>query len=210
MKRFIIVPLMLAFTISALGQSSKLTVGVESTTTITSMRGSDPNGIFTSQMGFGSGITASYSILPHLAISTGLGFERKGRKMKDISYMDDEGNKVATNDQRFNFDYLVLPIKASFQTGGKIKGYINGGLFVGYLLKYSEDWDGEDVQPLATNSDFKRIDGGLTVGVGALIPIYKRLILDVGGVENLGLCNIADNSLKTNSVGLLVGLKYSL
>lgn len=81
---------------------------------------------------------------------------------------------------------------------------------MGYLLRYSEDWNGEDNSTLTTTSDFKRIDGGLTVGIGALIPIYKRVILDVGGVENLGLCNIIGNSLKTNSVGLLVGLKYEL
>jgi hypothetical protein len=210
MKRFIIVPLMLSFAISALGQSSKLTVGVESTTTITSMRGSDPLDMFKSQMGFGSGITASYSILPHFAISTGLGFERKGRKTTAISILDVldvEERKCKVN---FNFDYLVLPIKASFQTGGKIKGYINGGLFVGYLLKYSEDWNGEDVHSLTTTSDFKRIDGGLTVGIGAYIPIYSRLILDIGVVENLGLYNIYSNDLKTNSAGVLVGFKYAL
>lgn len=210
MKRFIIVPLMLAFAISALGQSSKLTVGVESTTTITSMRGSDPDDIFTSQMGFGSSITASYSILPNFVISTGLGFERKGRKMKDVSYWDGEGNKVATNDQHSNLDYLVLPIKASFQTGGKIKGYINGGLFVGYLLKYSEKWDGISITTFNTTSDFKRIDGGITVGIGTYIPIFKKVILDLGVVENWGLNNINDNNLKTNSAGVLLGLKYAL
>lgn len=210
MKRFTIVSLMLSFAISSLGQSSKLTVGIESTTTITSMRGSDPLDMFKSQMGFGNGITASYSILPHFAISTGLGFERKGRKTTAIStidILDLEERKCKVN---FNFDYLVLPIKASFQTGGKIKGYINGGLFVGYLLKYSEDWNGEDFQTLTTTSDFKRIDGGVTVGIGTYIPIYKRIILDIGVVENLGLCNINDNNLKTNSVGVLLGLKYAL
>ena len=203
---------MLAFAITAFGQPSKLTVGVESTTTITSMRGSDPLDMFKSQMGYGCAVTASYNILPNFSISTGLGFERKGRKTTSISILEikDWGLEERKCKVNYNFDYLVLPIKASFQTGGKIKGYINGGLFVGYLLRYSEDWNGEDNPTLTTTSDFKRIDGGLTVGIGTYIPIYKRIILDIGVVENLGLYNINDNDLKTNSVGLLLGLKYAL
>ena len=111
MKRLFIVPFMVAFAISALGQSSKLNVGVESTTTITSMHNEGPYGeMFTSQMGFGSGITASYSILPHLAISTGLGFERKGRKTTSISKIEikDWGLEERKCKVNFNFDYLVL------------------------------------------------------------------------------------------------------
>jgi hypothetical protein len=212
MKRFIIVPLMLAFAITAFGQPSKLAVGVESTTTITSMRGSDPLDMFKSQMGYGCAVTASYNILPNFSISTGLGFERKGRKTKELSYSDPQGLTIGTPEFHLNYDYLILPVKASFQTRGKIKGYINGGLFVGYLLKYSEKWEGEKGQTamFSTTSDYKRIDGGLTVGMGTYIPIYKRVILDIGVVENLGLCNIYNNDLKTNSVGLLLGLKYAL
>ncbi|TCN65648.1 porin family protein [Acetobacteroides hydrogenigenes] len=215
MKRFIIVPLMLAFAISALGQSSKLTVGVESATTITSLRGSEPIDELKSKLGNGCAITASYSVYPNLSISTGLGYERKGGKTAKFSMLDYIGSKTASPEMHLNFDYLILPIKASFQTGGKIKGYINGGVFIGYLLKYTEKW--KDLGSITissylspTTSDFKRFDFGITVGAGAYIPIYNRIVLDLGVVENLGLRNIYSTDIKTNSAGLVVGIKYAL
>lgn len=210
MKRFIIVPLMLTFAISAFGQSSKLTVGIESATTISSMRGDDPFDYSHSQVGYGLAVTTSYSILPYLSVSTGLGFERKGAKTEEFLLLYDY--KKETEKIHCNFDYLILPIKASLQTGKRIKGYVNAGVFIGYLLSYSERCNEEEAPKLSKTSNFKRFDGGITVGIGAYVPLYKKITLDIGAVENLGLRNIISNNgdIKTNSVGILVGLKYTL
>jgi hypothetical protein len=218
MRKLIATSLLVAFSIAAFAQSTKWIVGLESTITSSSIRQSSGYDIYESQTGYGAAVTVSYQLTPYLWLSSGLGLERKGEKLDDVTFFGTGDFVEITTDVHNNFDYLILPIKASFQTRGRVKAYVKGGVFMGYLLKFSEKWDKdfhEGGYPISeTASDFNRIDGGLVVGVGTYIPIYHRMTLDVGVVENWGLCNLlkpeSKGSLKTSSWGLIVGFRYAL
>jgi len=210
MKKLLVASLLAAFATTALGQNSKLTVGVESSITRSSIRDNEVSGLFESQTGYGYGLSASYSITPYFSINSGLGFERKGRKVNNIVLMDPLGNIMSNYTLHLNYDYLVLPVKAAFQTKGKVKVYINGGFFVGYMVNYSETSGMSFTASKLTTSDFNRFEGGLTAGAGAYIPLFNKVTLSIGIVDNLGLSNIYKSHLKSNTIGALVGLRYSL
>jgi hypothetical protein len=218
MRKLIVTSLLVAFSMAAFAQSARWIVGLESTITSSSIRQNPDYNIYESQTGYGAAVTVSYQLTPYLWLSSGLGLERKGDKVGDLIFTDMDGFVAHTTEAHRNFDYLILPIKASFQTRGRIKAYVKGGVFMGYLLKFSEKWDtgihegGYPIPPTA--SDFNRIDGGLVVGAGTYIPIYHRMTLDVGVVENWGLCNLlkpeSNGSYKTSSWGLIVGFRYAI
>lgn len=218
MRKLIVTSLLVAFSIAAFAQSARWIVGLESTITSSSIRQSSGYNIYESQTGYGAAVTVSYQLTPYLWLSSGLGLERKGDKVGNLVFSDMDGFVAHTTEAHRNFDYLILPIKASFQTRGRIKAYVKGGVFMGYLLKFSEKWDNDvlvDHNPTPPSaSDFNRIDGGLVVGAGTYIPIYHRMTLDVGVVENWGLCNLlkpeSNGSYKTSSWGLIVGFRYAI
>lgn len=62
----------------------------------------------------------------------------------------------------------------------------------------------------------KKIDTGLSIIIGLKVPLSENLFLDLDIRDYLGLINLSkidiiDNgSIKTNSLGLQIGLKYKL
>jgi hypothetical protein len=107
-------------------------------------------------------------------------------------------------------------IKYSFSK--KNSFYLNGGPFVGYLLKSNLTNDLVDIEGLENDPDTTRnlnktTDFGLSLGFGKTFELNKSSIF-IEIRENLGLTNTSktkvwgDGEAKTNSLNFIIG--YSL
>jgi opacity protein-like surface antigen len=197
-------------------QDSKIAVGVELSPTTCSLRGNAFVDNHDSRLGFSTGLSIDYFLTSQFSIKSGLAFERKGSKI-DMYMLDGSGNEMGTQEAKFNYDYLTLPILASYSTKGKTKFYIDAGPYLSFLLGQKTTYEAVGSIPERTedgSESTKKIDLGLSVGAGLYIPLGDNLILDLGLRDNLGLINVSsvsifdDGSIKTNSLGLKIGLKY--
>ena len=215
------------------GQDSKFAVGFTVTPTITSLKGaikppiSFNNGydqttvFYGSQYRFSAGLSVEYFICKHLSVKSGLAYERKGAQTYRYP-MDDviDGYWPPNNmDKKMNFDYLTIPILGSFSTKGKIKFYMDAGIFLGFLVSQKDliAADGSNPERIDDNyATVRKLDFGLSLGLGLKIPLSNKLLLDFGLCNNTGLININktylsnDEVLRTGSNGLQIGLKYRL
>ncbi len=199
-------------------QDSKFVVGFELTPTVISLRGNsmvDDNDV---RLSTSTGLSFEYYIDRSFSLKSGLAYERKGAK-SSIVLRDETEVILGNQDIRVNYDYLTLPILASFATKGKTKLFVNAGPYFGFLISQKMKYSAVGSYPEITtnNIDYsRRIDFGLSMGFGLYIPLTEKLLFDLGLRENLGLLNtsktevIYDGSIKTNSFGLQLGLKYKL
>ena len=200
------------------GQDTKIIVGFDLTPTVTSLRGNSMTDDYDARFSISTGLTFEYIIYKNISIKSGLAYERKGSK-SSIFIMDETEPILENQDIRLNFDYLTLPILVSVATKGKTTLYVNAGPYFGFLLSQKIKYSAVGSYPEMTvdNLDYsRRMDFGLSIGLGLNIHLTKKLLLDLGLRETWGLLNtsktevIDDGSIKTNSFGLLLGLKYKL
>ena len=95
---------------------------------------------------------------------------------------------------------------------------MNGGPFIGYLLKSNLtndlEIDGFNNDSVETTNLNNKTDFGLSLGLGKTIEINKKNAIFIEIRENLGLTNTSKNKVwgngeaKTNSLNLIIG--YSL
>ena len=170
-----------------------------------------------SKTGFHFGITAEYPISELVAFETGILFSNKGIKSNN-KYI--HSTDTYESNLKLNLLYIEVPLtaKAYINVGqSKIFGALGPYIGLGLSGKYKEDMiiNGE------TNSsehninwgsgltdDYKRLDYGLTAGVGIEISSIQ-----IGLSYNLGLANISartDSGLKIKNrvFGISAGYKF--
>lgn len=193
------------------GQNSKLILGVDAAATRSAPWGGgisdSPN--IDPLYGFSPGINLDYILSPALSLKTGLCYERRG------SRSDATGGGVI--DVTTYNDYLLTPLLASLSLEGVPEFYVNGGVFLGFLLSKTQlitfygDID-EETRDASENA--RKYDFGLSFGGGVRGPIGNRIILDFGFRDNLGLIHTykTESSMKFryNTMGIVVSLKYRL
>lgn len=220
MKKILLITVLACAYSATFSQTSKFTLGIELKPTIAWLSGNSVIGIDKSRVGYGVGISSSYTINTHLGLKSGLFYERKG--MKDlINFTDNDGNPLGS-EVLFNNDYLILPILFSYNTEGDVKFYIDFGPYFGYLLKEESVLTESELYP-EIKTDLteysKRFDFGVSIGSGISIPLNSRLLCDVGVKGDFGLMDTSNsnNSVITNggriipnSIGLNVGIKYKI
>jgi hypothetical protein len=159
-----------------------------------------------------------YILQDHFSLKSGIGFEKKG-----ISY-DAVASNISRTEQwnihhSLYYEYISIPVLISYSTQGKVKFYINGGFFGGFLLKYMSEFYSErdnttNIEELEDSS--KKYDAGISFGLGGSIAIGKRICVDLGVRDNLGLVNLypaewsISESLKTNSLALVIACKVRM
>ncbi len=158
--------------------------------------------------GFNLGFTSEFPISEILSFETGLQLSTKGSKSSSDNY-----------EEQVNLLYFDVPLtaKASFDLGG-IKPYGVFGPYIGMgligLHRDKNTYEGEtetDAEAVVWGSDegesdFKRLDYGLTIGAGVEISSIQ-----LGFTYNLGLANISpysDNGYKNNNRVLALSLGY--
>jgi hypothetical protein len=218
MKKITFLFLSLVWSYSSYCQKSKITLGLELTPTMNSIRGNSFVNSFNPLFSFSTGLNIEYIINDKYSIKSGLTYDKKGAKT-EIDYRDANGGPLTPIDVRENFNYLVLPILGSFSSHGNTKFYFDAGPYIGFLLSQKEIWESNGSFPGKT-SDYtastKKIDLGLSLGLGVKIPLKDHWLILVGLKENLGLINtskylaVDNSSVKTNSFGIQLSFKYKL
>lgn len=196
---------------------NKIRFGVQGGMTYSSLRGNKSAENLNSGIDFLVGVSLEYQIKERLSLIANVSYDRKS--VNDKSYIEIIENP---EDPGFygkvkiiaNYQYLSIPVLLKYDFGDNDSFYINGGPFLGYLLKsqLSNDYDNSSTD---TTDDNKKMDFGLTFGIGKTFKLNSNQEITVEIRDNLGLSNtskigVVDNgSIKTNSLNLICGWSFN-
>lgn len=168
------------------------------------------------------GVNFEYKMQDKLSLRLELNYERKsqtGDNLIELRQNFDDPARTYNFTTRKDYDYLVLPIMLKYSFTNKNSFYINGGPFIGYLLKsnISDDLNvpGVSSGDFDTTKENKKTDFGLSVGLGKNFELGARNTLNVEIRDNLGLANTnkapvwSGGNVKTNSINFIVGLSFN-
>ncbi len=167
-------------------------------------------------MGYSYGIFLNYPLTEHFSLYTRFAYDQKGTR-STIILTDDLGNELGESYVDLNMDYFSLPLLARFTWGQKLKYYVQAGPYGSYLKKAVEKTeDNGTFQGLEFDrtDNYKKMDWGITAGVGLMYPLTKHIMLSLEARNNIGLVNISelpvigDKSIKTHTPNLLLGISY--
>ena len=209
--------LILIISAISFGQS-KVKLGVNGGLNYSSLRGNDlTEDLIKPGFSYLAGFSFEYFIKDNLSINSNLNFEQKLANENGYVYLTDEYGytDVVKADTKIKYNYLVLPVYASYYFGTKNDFYVNGGAFVGFLInskmtskKFNDSTDTTDLN--------KTTDLGLVFGFGKLFKLNEKNNLKVELRENLGMVNTSDvkvynnGTIKTNSINLILNWNFSL
>ena len=154
--------------------------------------------------GFSASIFFQFNAKRIFSLKIASGFERKG------AYQIDHSNF------HYNLNYFVITLLLKAEYGSKVKGFICAGPFGGYLLTayYTADYLDEPVDYMKY---FKKIDAGISAGLGITIPVKKKFCLSIECRNNFGLVQIiipeeeesSGWNWKTFSTNLIFSFSYN-
>jgi hypothetical protein len=231
MRKLLLSILFLLISFLNYSQNSKIKFGIQAGLNYSNFRGYDiPAGISSvysesPAFAFLGGINFEYQIKEKLSLKIELTYERKSQKSKtEIEMINENPDPLPELVDEFrtkrNHDYLVFPIMIKYNFGNKNSFFINGGPFIGYLLKSNSEevWylngSVKESQTIETTNSYNKTDFGLSIGLGKTIEINEKNSIVIEIRENLGLTNTSKNKVwgngeaKTNSLNLIIG--YSL
>jgi hypothetical protein len=219
MKRFLLLVVSASYCLVSYSQESIIAIGFHLSPVITTLRQNYVLADYDSRLSFSTGLNLEFYITQKISVKSGLTFERNSTK-SNIYQVSYAGMITKINDTKHYCDYLIIPVLASFSTKGNYKLYLNSGPFIGFLINQKVKAGIITSYPEATVFNVieeKRVlDLGISIGFGLSHPIGKNLVIDIGFNENLGVFNINkseqydNSSIKTNSIGLNLGIKYQL
>lgn len=225
MKKGIVV-LFVLFSLFTFAQTTKFRFGVHAGLNYSGLRGYTIPADITSQydesaaFGYLGGISLAYPLKEKVSLRVELNYERKTQKadnLVEIRNSFDEPAQLYDFTSKRHFDYLVMPILLHYQFTDKNSFFVNGGPFVGYLLKATLTSDIEAPELNADvdlSNDYKKLDYGLTVGLGKHFDIGSQNSIHLEIRNNLGLAKINKNDVwngghvRTNSLSFMVGYSF--
>ena len=231
MRKLLLSILFLLISFLNYSQNSKIKFGIQAGLNYSNFRGYDIpasiNSYYSESPAFAflGGINFEYQIKEKLSLKLELSYERKSQKSKtEIEMINDNPDPLLEMADEFrtkkNLDYLVLPIMIKYSFSNKNSFFVNGGPFIGYLLKSNLEeslyMNGSVIesQTTKTTNGYNKTDFGLSIGLGKTIELNEKNSIFIEIRENLGLTNTSKNKVwgngeaKTNSLNLIIG--YSL
>jgi len=171
-----------------------------------------------SGIGFQGGFSFQYNFSRLLAIRTNISFERRVIKNKDeVTFTDEFGNVIGTGTFYNHYNYLVLPILLRTSFGNHLRFFANAGPYIGLLLKgkFFSEITSTGEQTSGTLEDAKKIDLGLSTGIGLSLPLSEHIAIAFEARNNLGLLPInnkedGDGGAKFNTTEILLSITYGL
>ncbi|RTY94993.1 porin family protein [Flavobacterium sp. GT3R68] len=167
------------------------------------------------------GINLEYLIKQKWSLKAELNYERKTQKADNrIEITDNDGfTTVHEFTTKKKYDYLVVPIMLKYSFTEKNSYYLNGGPFIGYLIKSkitsefnSTEFNTDDRD---TTDNNKKMDFGVSVGLGKSFTLNQKSTFYIEIRENMGLSNTSKvdvwngGSVKTNSLNLIAGYSFN-
>jgi hypothetical protein len=216
MKKVIFILAFSLFALTSYGQN-KVKFGVNSGLNYASLRGNAYSENLAANFSYLGGLSFEYFLKDNLSIGANLNYENKTAKDNGYLYLmnqDGFGERVKS-DAKINYSYLVLPVYVSYYFTPKKDFYVNGGLFVGYLLnsKFTSKRFNDTTDTTDKN---KSTDGGLVLGFGKVFKLNEKNDLKLELRENFGLVNTSDvevyndGTIKTNSFNLILNWSFNL
>lgn len=225
MKKLLLSISFLLIALLSYSQNSKIKFGIQAGLNYSDFRGYEipvtPLYAESPAFAYLGGINVEYLIKEKLSLKLDLNYERKSQKADNtLEIFDNNGSsKVYNFTSKKNYDYLVLPIMIKYSFTNRNSFFINGGPYIGYLLKSNitndlGNIDGVINEPFETTKYNNRTDFGLSIGLGKNFELKENNSIFIEIRENLGLTNTSENTVmgngtvKTNSLNLIMG--YSL
>ena len=228
MKKLLLSITLLIISTQNYSQNSKIKFGIQAGLNYSTFLGYDVPEEFSQfysespAFAFLGGLNFEYQIKEKLILKVELNYERKSQKADNyIELTDVNGFTKGYNfTLKKNYDYLVLPIMIKYSFSDKNSFYVNGGPFIGYLLKSFgtndlQNIDGLNNGSVDTTNLNNKTDFGISVGLGKTIEINEKNSIFIEIRENLGLTNTSKNKVwgngeaKTNSLNLIIGYQLN-
>jgi hypothetical protein len=225
MKKGIIVLLVL-FSVFAYAQTGIIRFGVHAGLNYSGLRGYTIPANIEAQyeesaaFGYLGGVSLTYPLKEKISLRVELNYERKTQKADNSVELRpnfDEPAQLYDFTSKRHFDYLVMPILLHYQFTDKNSFFVNGGPFVGYLLNatLTSDLNVPELNAdVDLSNDYKKLDYGLTVGLGKHFDIGSQNSIHLEIRNNLGLAKINKNDVwndghvRTNSLSFMVGYSF--
>ncbi|MBJ6367171.1 porin family protein [Snuella sedimenti] len=205
-KELLLIVIGFIFSIN-LNAQNKLEIGINAGLNYPDIRGNEYAKYNNFKVGYLVGVSLDYYLKENLSIRANLNYERKIKKL-ELTFYDNQAQETGTENYNENFDHLNIPIllKHEFKNS---KFFVNGGPFFNYLIdnKIDKKYPNDDSN-LVTKQ--KKIDFGLSAGVGANISIDKKNELvvelrnDLGLIDTGGVPNQVNGTVKTNTLKLIL------
>ena len=159
-----------------------------------------------------AGVTAEYSFTDYFAILAMPCFEVKGNQF-EVGFTDEKGNHLGQTTVKNKLNYFTLPVMARAKLGNKAKFLANAGPYFSYLISAHNNLE-SPAPGFSLRETLKDTDMGVTIGIGAEVPVTPRLLFSFLVSSDIGFYDITDNVLspgpvKNNSTSLLIGLAYA-
>jgi hypothetical protein len=214
MKKTILFLLALIFTSSIYSQ---IKIGLNAGATYSKLYGKKDATDSPGYKGFLIGASFEYYLNESLSLKTNLNYERT-LLFNDISLTDKFGIIIGQVELTSNFDYLNIPIMAKYEFGNSKKFFVNGGPFLGFLLSTKTKGKSKvsDFNTSYNNEGLKKINVGLSFGIGMKVYSNDKSDLNIELRENLGLLNIDngdygnENIIKTNYLNLILNWSFGI
>ena len=218
MKKLVFTLLLAFFYINSNFAQSKLKIGIIGGLTYSSFRGNSQIETLDAGLDFLAGFSFEYQFKERLSLVANINYDRKTATDKpylEIIENPEDPGFYGNIKIKFKNQFISLPILLKYKFGTNNSFYVNGGLFMSYMLKseLSNDYDN-------TSSDetdnYKSMDFGITFGLGKSFKMKNNNEINIEIRESLGLSNISDvpvlnnGSIKTNSISMICNYNFSL
>ena len=200
------------------GQTTKYNIGIEGGPSLCFLRGNELiDGQQEYLMGFSGGLVFQYNLEKIISFRTNIAFERKSSVLKS-ELRDEVATLIREISTNTNFNYMTLPLLVRASFGGKTQFFVNAGPYFGYLIKQTSERKLGDISSRAedTTTLYRRLDTGISTGLGISVPIKTKFLFSMELRNNLGLYNVSSvpvfnqGSVKTNSTSFLLGFSYKM
>ncbi|SHG31249.1 porin family protein [Flavobacterium johnsoniae] len=212
-------------TFKTTAQESKIKFGVQAGLNYSSFRGYESFSDEKPGFSYLFGVSLQYKLNESLSLRTDLNYDRKTQIAKgDVIYWYNSDTPILSQDAVYSLkatsylNYITLPVMLKFNFTRNKSFYINGGPYLGYLLKsgvkYETSRQQDPDENLEDTKYKKSMEFGISAGFGKEFKLNDNHNIYVELRENLGLTNIAkpamptDQSMKTNSLNLIAGFTF--
>jgi hypothetical protein len=220
MKKLFTCSLLFAcFYVSSFAQEKKFEFGLHAGLNLNTVRtdvfpGTQTGSLLGANFGFDLGFKCS----EHFGIKAMPQIDQNGWAFRSV-YLEGTppGAPLQKGDILVRLAYLNLPVLAHYSFGEKVKFNAGAGGFAGLLIdnllvtKPSKN-SGPELHKTTSSSDsYKSLNYGLSFSAGVQLPLNKRLKLNLGLLENLGLASInkSGGSIRTNALTTMVGVIFT-
>jgi hypothetical protein len=170
-------------------------------------------------------IEFGFKLNEHFFIVSNNSYETKGIHYNNIQITDNNGNLIGNGSIKGKLEYIDFDVLARYLIGSKnLKYYANAGPYFGLFMKGTQETkpssptmvNGTLFSGYETNlnSQFKKIDFGLSLGAGIWLPLKENTNFTIGLTGNIGLNNISsypvvDNgNIRTKNIKISVGVNH--